>query len=453
MELAADKRRQPFSGYFHCDAFVEDAELTHTGRGTPCGELMRKYWQPICLSQELTDLPRLIRVLGEDLVVFRDRSNRIGLVHRSCPHRGTSLEFGKPSERGIRCCYHGWLIDIDGSILETPNESPTSRLKETVVHGAYPALEERGIVFAYLGPPDLKPPFPVIETYGTAVEDCVPFSVRQPCNWLQCHENNMDPMHAPFLHASVSGVQLTPAFGVIPVVNYVETEGGAGMHYISVRRTKADRVWIRFQYVLAPNYTDIPSPMEEGIKVKYGQRTAWNRWTVPNDDVNCTMFGWRYLRPGLDAGRADRSKIGRGALDAAAYQDEDHRSYEEKQREPGDWVAQVAQGPIAIHAREHLGASDTGVAMWRRLVRRAVRGEGLGAVPPGLDGRSPDIWSLASDTVLAIPRRSADGETGFLRNVGKQVFDCVAAAGKYNGPYTEEPLKAKLRSLEAKLQG
>ena len=447
---AAIRTLQPYSGYFQRDMPKEDAELTHTGPGTPCGELMRRFWQPVCLSQELKELPKAIRVLGEDLVLFRDLSGRVGLVHRNCCHRGTSLEYGRPSERGIRCCYHGWLFDIDGTVLETPNEPPTSRLKQTVKQGAYPAHEDRGIIFAYLGSPDVRTPFPAIESYGTSPEDCVPFSVRQPCNWLQCHENNMDPLHAPFLHASVSGVQLTPAFGVIPVLNFIETNGGASMHYISVRRTTANRVWVRFQHMRAPNYTDIPTPMEDGTDVKYFQRPGWNRWTVPNDDFNCTMFGWRYFRSGLDG---DRSKVGVGTLDVGAFQDEDNRPYEEKQRQPGDWVAQVGQGPIAIHAKEHLGSSDAGVTMWRRLVRGAIRGETPGAVAPGINGTPAEMWGYSGNVVLAIPRRREEGdESHVLRDIGKRVSELMMAHGRYRGEEADDDLKRRIREFEASRQ-
>ena len=138
----------------------EDDTLTRVAFGTPMGEMLRRYWQPVCLSDELGELPRRLRILGEDLVAFRDKSGRPGLLFAHCIHRGTSLEYGIVSERGIRCCYHGWLFDIDGTILETPGEPPDSKLRNSFYHGAYPALEKNGLVFAYMGPTDKKPPFP-----------------------------------------------------------------------------------------------------------------------------------------------------------------------------------------------------------------------------------------------------------------------------------------------------
>ncbi len=130
-----------YSAYHHRDRPPEDEELTRVGPGTPCGEYLRRFWQPVILSSELGELPRRLRILGEDLVAFRDKSGAIGLLELHCPHRGTSLEFGLIGDHGIRCCYHGWLFDADGTILETPGEPADSTLKDRLFHGAYPVRE------------------------------------------------------------------------------------------------------------------------------------------------------------------------------------------------------------------------------------------------------------------------------------------------------------------------
>jgi phenylpropionate dioxygenase-like ring-hydroxylating dioxygenase large terminal subunit len=149
-----------FGGYWHRDVPQEDAEITHVGPGTPCGEYFRRFWQPVCFADELRDLPLRVTLLGEELVVFRDLSGTVGLLELHCPHRGTSLEFGLIGPKGIRCCYHAWLFDVDGTILETPGEPAESTLKDRLCHGAYPTHEYKGIVFAYMGPPDQPPPSP-----------------------------------------------------------------------------------------------------------------------------------------------------------------------------------------------------------------------------------------------------------------------------------------------------
>ena len=144
----------PFRGYALGPTPPEDGELTRVGPRTPCGEYMRQFWLPVAMSSQLGDLPVAVRILGEDLVVFRDRGGRAGLLHRHCAHRRASLEFGRIEERGIRCCYHGWHFDIDGTILETPGEPAGSPIRHKVFQGAYPAMELKGLVFAYMGDPD-----------------------------------------------------------------------------------------------------------------------------------------------------------------------------------------------------------------------------------------------------------------------------------------------------------
>src|SRR5437868_8882184 len=199
-----------FGAYHHRERPADDQELTRVGPGTPCGEYLRRFWQPVVLSQELGDLPRRLRIMGEDLVAFRDHSGAAGLLELHCPHRGTSLEFGLVGEKGIRCCYHGWLFDIDGAILETPGEPADSTLKDKLCHGAYPTHEAHGLVFAYLGPPDEKPPFPIYDRLirpGYGVTPGRKWS--DPCNCLQIMENTMDPAHTAFLHTIVSGAVFT----------------------------------------------------------------------------------------------------------------------------------------------------------------------------------------------------------------------------------------------------
>lgn len=142
-----------FGAYYHREVPDEDAELARVGPGSPCGEYFRRFWQPVLMADELQDLPVKMRILGEDLILFRDKSGRIGAMELHCPHRGTSLEFGIVSECGIRCCYHGWLIDVDGRILETPGEPADSTLKDRLCHGAYPVHDYKGLVFVYMGPP------------------------------------------------------------------------------------------------------------------------------------------------------------------------------------------------------------------------------------------------------------------------------------------------------------
>jgi len=148
--------KEPFSGYYHREVPEHDRELTEVGPETPCGEYLRRFWQPVGMTSELKDLPKRVRIMGEDLVLFRDGRAKIGLLELHCSHRGTSLEFGMVERCGIRCCYHGWLYDVDGRVLETPGEPPESTFKDRFFHGAYPTIEYKGLIFAYRAPPRIS---------------------------------------------------------------------------------------------------------------------------------------------------------------------------------------------------------------------------------------------------------------------------------------------------------
>ena len=289
-------RPQPYSGYLLRRIPEADSELTAVGPGTPMGEYMRRFWQPVCLSEELTTLPKAIRVLGEDLVAYRDRTGTVGVLHRHCSHRGTSLEYGIVTDRGLRCCYHGWLFDADGTILETPGEPPASRLMGTFRHGAYPALEREGLLFVFMGPPTEQPPFTIYDTAEVPGNELVPFSIAHPCNWLQIHENHMDPMHSVFLHVQLGSNQLPKSWGELPVLDFRETDDGAGMVYISNRRKDDETIWVRNQQSHLPNFVQIAGIFDLGSEERYFTRAGMEWWTVPNDDTNSTVFGWRHYQ-------------------------------------------------------------------------------------------------------------------------------------------------------------
>ena len=174
-----------------------DAELAEVGPGKPAGEFFRRYWQPVSLAEDVADLPFAVRVLGEDLILFRTTSGEFGLVHKHCPHRRASLEFGKCEDRGIRCCYHGWLFAPDGEILETPGEDddagPAIDVRNRTRLGAYPTRVYGGLVFAYMGPPDEQPPFPEYDATFVPGITTRNYRIDYDCNWLQVMENSVDP--------------------------------------------------------------------------------------------------------------------------------------------------------------------------------------------------------------------------------------------------------------------
>jgi len=411
--------QQPFSGYYKNKVREVDDELARVGPGTPAGEYFRRYWHPILMTERLGAAPYPLRVLGEDLVLFRNGSGEVGLVDRYCSHRGMSLEFGIIEPKGIRCAYHGWCFANDGRTIDTPGEPPSSRMKERVRHGAYKVREHRGLIFAYFGPPALEPPFPFTDMMALADNDMVPWQIHSPCNWLQIAENNMDPFHTPFLHTRMTGVQFENIWGELPVIDYHRRPNG--FFYTNARRN-GDNIWIRLFDHLLPNFSQNGGLFERGDAIRYFGRTSLTRWVVPIDDTNTWVIAWRNLNQRDDPeGRSKRDEIGWEKVDF--YGQTAHRSHDQRITQPGDWDAWVGQGPINSHARENLGSTDQGVALLRRLHRETIRNLQKGIDPPPFvrgDGVRP-IATHGGDTVLRVPARPGGDDRALILEVSKKV--------------------------------
>lgn len=452
MDQTSRLREVPYGAYHKRQIPPEDAELTHTNPGTPMGEYMRRFWQPVCLSQELTKLPKAVRILGENLVAFRDRSGRVGVLQRHCSHRGASLEYGIIGERGIRCCYHGWLYDIDGTLLEAPAEPADSRLFKTVCQGAYPAFERDGLVFAYMGPPEDKPEFPIYDSYvlpkGTRL---IPFSNIYPCNWLQVYENIMDHMHTALLHnnMTVEGVDASVAeglsltgFGDMPAMRWTPTRNGNGMVFIANRRVGEHKVWVRITEMAFPNYLQIGSLVPSAASGRHST-TALTRWHVPVDDTHMIIFGWRHFNDEVDPDHVGcEADCGVDKIDFLDGQT-GGRPYEEAQAAPGDWEALVSQRPIAIHALERPGTSDVGVYMCRKLLRRAVRGQ----TPADTSRPAGDtLFMYAQDSVLSVSVPMGDNDA--LVHVGDQVLGVLMSADPLPSDQRDGHVRAGLDAID-----
>ena len=402
----------PYDGYARRVTPAPDPELTPVGPGTPSGEYLRRFWQPVAFARDLDGPPRRVRILGEDLVVFRDRSARVGVLHLHCAHRGTSLEFGIPIERGLRCCYHGWVFDVDGRCLETPGEPAGSRLCERVWQGAYPVHEFGGLVFAYLGPPERRPAFPLYDSFevpGLTLMPAAEFTL--PCHWLQVKDNSMDPVHTAFLHALSSGYQFTEAFGVVPELDWLTTE--AGMVYIASRRVN-DLAWVRVCDFMPPNVHQFTREIEEATTAKPASRPVIIRWAVPNDETHTTNFELAQvdLAWGLTPEQVARPGFGQSG----------DRPYDERQRFPADFDAQSSQRTIAVHAAEHLASTDRGVIMLRRIIRDGIRAVEAGHDPWGThwpEGKV--IPTHTQDLVLRLPPAATpDEDRRLLREAGRR---------------------------------
>jgi nitrite reductase/ring-hydroxylating ferredoxin subunit len=449
--MAGQRRslRTPYSGYRMGALPAEDAELTHVERGSPGGEYLRRFWHPVAMSSELKDLPLAVRMFGEDLVLFRTTEGTVGLLDRHCAHRGTSLEFGVPTECGLRCCYHGWLFAVDGTILETPGDPPESMLRHRLFQGAYPVAEYRGLIFGYVGPPELIPPFPVYDSYDAPESRLVPYNIHYPCNWLQVHENVMDPVHTVFLHHRVSFAQFrADVWGELPVMEFFETP--AGMVYVATRRWQ-DKIWVRSNDILLPNIGQIGHPFEDAQQEKAFNPVAITRWTVPIDDTNCKVIGWRHFGAETNPrGIANEAEVGKEMVDF--YGQTDHRSYEQKQKEPGDFDAQTSQRPIAVHALEHLTECDRGVIMLRRMLRSEIRKVAAGDVPyvppPRFDGVTA---SYCHDSVVAIPPLEGAADRELLRRVGRAMTAIVSRGSHQNEPDRVERIRAMIADLPRSL--
>ncbi|MCB1998001.1 MAG: aromatic ring-hydroxylating dioxygenase subunit alpha [Burkholderiaceae bacterium] len=360
------------------------AELTDVGAGTPMGELMRRYWHPVGLAADASDVPRQVRVLGEDLILFRDRQGRPGLVYPHCAHRGSSLYYGRVEERGIRCCYHGWLFDVQGRCLEQPCEPAGGAAhRDKVRQPWYPVEERYGLVWAYLGPPEHKPVLPryealeqlgegeFLEADDSSIGGGGPRIV--PCNWLQHYENLVDPFHVVVLHSSFSGTQFVDAMGVMPDVRWEPSP--LGVRTVSMRQLPDGRRLRRISEAAVPTLRVIPSP-----RLGEGGRVESLGWILPIDDHHFRIYVVGRVRTAGDLARM-RSRLG-GKLWEEMTEAE-HRAF------PGDAEAMVSQGVVAKHSEEHLATSDRGIVMLRRFLQEQLACVARGEDPAGVD-RDPD---------------------------------------------------------------
>ncbi len=372
------------------------AALTEVGAGTPMGELLRRYWHPIGLTADAGATPRKVRVLGEDLILFRDGSGRPGLVHPHCAHRGASLYYGKVEAQGIRCCYHGWLFDAQGHCLEQPCEPEGGRARGRIRQPWYPLEERYGLVWAYLGPPERKPVLPryealeimddgeFLEADDNSIGGGGPKII--PCNWLQHYENLVDPFHVVILHASFSGTQFVEQMALMPEVTWQTVE--TGVQTLSLRKLPDGKTLRRISEAGLPTLRVIPNPRIGG----YG-RVESIGWVLPIDDHSFRIYVvGRVKQPG------DLVRM-RSRLNGKLWEE---LTEEEHQRWPGDCEAQVSQGPIAWHSEEHLATSDKGIAMLRRLLQKQLDAVAAGHDPAGVgfDPEAPPVRFAAGNYLV-----------------------------------------------------
>ena len=328
----------------------DNASLTAVGRGTPMGELMRRYWQPIAAVAQLDERPTLaVRLLGEDLVLYRDTQGRYGLLDRHCAHRRADLSYGSVEACGLRCHYHGWLYDGAGACLEQPFEEvahPEARFKDRIRLTAYPVEAKGGLLWAYLGPAPapLVPDWDLFHQRG--YKQIVLCEI--PCNWFQGQENSIDPIHFEWLHSNWSAAQRGDAARAPRHLKIAFEEFEWGFTYRRVREdtTEDDALWTVGRVCLWPNCL----------------YTGKFEWRVPIDDEHTLHVAWfNDAVPGTAPFSQARIPYWHGPI-----RDPATGRWITSHIMNQDFVAWIGQGAVADRTREHLGESDRGVILLRR---------------------------------------------------------------------------------------
>ena len=439
---------EKFRGYKQSHIPKIDETISQTGPGTPAGEYLRRYWHPVALTSEVSTTPLQLRILGEDLIIFKTTENIIGLVHKNCPHRRASLVYGKCEKKGIRCCYHGWLFSPDGEILETPGEEPDSKqadkLRKTFKLGAYPVIEFNGLIFAFMGPPEIMPTFPHYDAFDIPEIIRRPYRIEYNCNWIQVLDAIMDPVHTSFLHGQSSGIQFSKGFAKVGELEFFER----GIQYLGCNTRRVDDyVWVRVNELILPNFTQAGSAFAaDGTKPRYFGRSSFTRWVVPVDDNHCVALAW-----GNFGKRGDpveyNSKEGCEKIEAGEIMD---RTWDEKQKNPGDAEAVEGMGPISAHKGEHLMPTDYGVMIYRRRIRNLIKNLNQGKEPPQPQQKKGDIVRTnGQDTVLRVPKRNID-DRKFIKLIGSAIMKVQFDSERMSIKERDDHIIKILSSMEEK---
>ena len=409
-----------YKGYLQSEEPKIDSVLAHIGPGSPCGEFFRRYWHPVSLSSEVGENPIPVKILGEDLVLFRSKNGELGLVHKHCPHRNASLVFGKCENKGIRCCYHGWLFAPDGEILETPGEANDSEsaknIRERLRLGAYPVIEYNGLIFSYMGPLNEIPEFPLYDSFSIAGITTRPYRIDYNCNWLQILDAIMDPIHTSFLHSTISGTQFSKGLGEIGELEVFER----GIQFLgSNTRRVNDYVWVRVNELILPNFTQAGAAFAaDGTKTKFFGRSSFTRWVVPIDDTHSMSLAWANFGERGDPIEYN-NKEGCELIEQGELVD---RPWEEKRLRPSDAEAVEGMGKISKHKGEHLMPTDKGILVYRRRIRQLIKDlENGKKMPHPQQVPGEAVRTNGQDTVLRIPQKESD-DRKYIRTIGSAIM-------------------------------
>lgn len=386
----------------------DNERLTRVGPGTPMGNVFRRYWLPALLSAELAEkdgAPVRVRLLGEDLVAFRDTTGAVGLVDAYCAHRRAPLFLGRNEKAGLRCIYHGWKYDRTGQCIDLPTEPKESTYKDRIKLKSYPTWEGGGMIWTYMGPLPAPPP-PDYELVRAPATHRFASRTVQDCNYLQALEGGLDASHATILHNMTLGdlSWLDDYERTTPKLEVRSTD--YGFEYSGIRNLK-DRYWVRvYQYVMPATQIRGRIVPVRGEKLAPPVPLIAGHFWVPIDDVTVSVFNFFYsadpkipvdrqymLRQEADYGRAPDDL--RPDLRLKKSLANDFLIDREIQRtntfsgiagvNTQDVAVQEGMGPIVDRSAEHLGSTDRAIVTMRRLLLEATRTVEAGGVPKGVD--------------------------------------------------------------------
>ena len=403
---------------------------TQVGPGTPTGELFRQYWMPFLISSELPEpdcAPQRMRLLGEDLIAWRNTDGSVGLMQNACPHRGASMFFGRNEENGLRCVYHGWKFDTTGACIDMPNEPTESNFKHKIKATAYPCVEVNGVVWTYMGPRKQPPPMPHLPWLLVPEENTCHTKITEDCNWLQVLEGDLDTAHADYLHFVAKDAG-GPTGGALPqhagarwaldsmpaAVDLLFTE--FGFTKAAKREASDNRYHYRIYQYLQPFFVLLPAG---GDGVSY-------RAAVPMDDEHTMFWNGKYSptramtederrRPGT-SGYCEYQPFTTGVFGKWRYATTMENNYlrdyaAEKSKKqfsgipavkPQDIAMTESMGTINDRTKEHLGTTDAAIIHMRRCVMNAAKAlRDRGLTPPGVD--QPEAYAVHSATAM-LPR-------------------------------------------------
>jgi len=413
----------------------ENNLVCQTGPGTPMGELFRRFWLPVGLAEEIPGPdcdPVRVKVLSEDLILFRDTNGRPGLVDAYCPHRGAPMFFGRNEESGLRCVYHGWKFDVTGACTDLPNAPEGETFKNKVTISAYPCVEKAGMVWAYMGPKDKQPPLPGFEWLELPAANTYVKKFRLECNYLQAMEGDYDASHASFLHTTLGDSNLNPAISIGGIGNnffdkmahYVSVEETpVGLTYVSTSQ-RADGTksysaghWMMPIFCTAgiagPNIysSNMRIPIDDNALMFY--RFRWSYDPIPAKEIQEYQWGG-YVYPELIPGtfRTTDNKANDYNIDRVAQR---NYSYTGIKTFPLQDIAMMEdqRGPIMDRSREHLASSDEIIIRVRRQLIRAARNLMEGKEPTG--PQAGTAWAVHTARVIVPNTMSESDALGKLR--------------------------------------